>query len=186
MAFLKTFLRSLKKIFKPKRVSAKRSLSSRKKTSSRVRKNLPKRKVASISSAKSVKKQAPAQVARRKTKPFRKSSQKTISVKKTPGNRVSGKRSSERIPLKTKPAGILIGEITHYFSKIEVVVVKLTKGSLKVGDKIAIRGGERDFVQAVRSLQIESVDVPMATRGKLVGLKTIQPAREGDKVFLLG
>ena len=185
MAFLKTFLRSLKKIFKPKRVTAQRSLSSRKKISPRATRVLPRKKVSSASKTKSVKKKASPKVAKVKTKSLKTSSKKNISVKKIAGNRVSGNRSPESISLKQKPAGILIGEITHYFSRIEVVVVKLTKGSLKVGDKIAIRGGERDFVQTVRSLQIESVDVPMAAQGKLAGLKTVQPAREGDKVFLL-
>ena len=51
---------------------------------------------------------------------------------------------------KSSQEGKLIGEITHYFGKIKVAVVKL-KGALKEGDKIRIVGGEdTDFEQTVK------------------------------------
>jgi len=37
-----------------------------------------------------------------------------------------------------------IGKVTHYFSKIDVVVVKL-KASLSVGDRILIRRSTTNF-----------------------------------------
>jgi len=77
-----------------------------------------------------------------------------------------------------------IGAITHYFSRIQVVVIKLTK-ELKVGDKIRIKGNSTNFVQLVKSLQIESVDVKAAKKGELVGLKVEKNAKEGDLVFRL-
>jgi len=82
-----------------------------------------------------------------------------------------------------EPAGVLIGEITHYFSKIMVCVVKVTDKSLLVGDKILISGSSTNFHQRVKSLQIQSVDVQMARRGDLVGLKTDEVCRVGDKVY---
>ena len=88
----------------------------------------------------------------------------------------------------TKPqpsAGVLTGEITHYFSKISVVVVKMTHGTLSVGNRIHIQGKGADFTQKVDSLQIESRDVKIAPKGQLVGLKVIKPAKPGDKVFKL-
>lgn len=82
--------------------------------------------------------------------------------------------------------GKLAGEITHYFSKIKVVVVNMTEGSIRVGDKIRIKGNnETGFTQEVGSLQIESVDVKVAPRGKLVGLKVIKEPKVGDKVYIL-
>jgi len=85
-------------------------------------------------------------------------------------------------PAKAASPGERIGEITHYFSRIQVVVIKLTKG-LKVGEKIRIKGSSNDFVQTVKSLQIESVDVKAAKKGELVGLKVQKIAKEGDLVF---
>ena len=81
--------------------------------------------------------------------------------------------------------GILVGEITHYFSRIQVCVVKMTKGYIKVGETVRIKGKMTNFTQKVKSLQIESVDVKVAMRGKLVGLKVAQEVREGDKLYKL-
>ncbi len=82
-----------------------------------------------------------------------------------------------------KVNGILVGEITHYFSKIKVVVVKITAQSLKTGDKILIQGKTQGFTQTVKSLQIENKSVPSVKKGQLVGLKVSQAARVGDKVY---
>lgn len=81
------------------------------------------------------------------------------------------------------PPEVLVGEITHFFSKISVVVVKLTHQSLSVGERIHVKGAMTDFHQPVKSLQIESVDVKVAKKGSLVGLKAVHPARPGDRVF---
>lgn len=76
----------------------------------------------------------------------------------------------------------LVGEVTHYFSKIGVAVVKL-KEKLKIGDKIKIMGGEREFEQEVKSMQIEHKDIKEAGKGKEIGLKVDQKVKEGDKVY---
>ena len=79
--------------------------------------------------------------------------------------------------------GELVGEITHYFSRIEVCVVRITRGSLRVGERVRIKGHSSDFVQKVQSLQIESRNVDLAKKGHLVGLKVNQVARVGDLVY---
>ena len=104
--------------------------------------------------------------------------QSTTSLKEK--NVVSKKPLQEEI----KP-GPLIGEITHFFPRIQVCVLKVLGSSIKQGDKILIIGKDRRFQQSVQSLQIESLDVKSAKRGDLVGLKLVQPARVGDKVFAL-
>ena len=76
-----------------------------------------------------------------------------------------------------------IGEITHYFSRIRVVVVKVARGIMKVGDEIHILGRKTDFRQKINSIQIESVDVKEARKGQLVGLKVVKEASPGDKVY---
>ncbi|MBI5149547.1 MAG: hypothetical protein HZA28_02085 [Candidatus Omnitrophica bacterium] len=79
--------------------------------------------------------------------------------------------------------GQLIGEVTHFFSRIQVVVVKMKKGTLSISDKIRVRGAATDFTQAVGSMQIESVDVKSARNGQVIGLKVVRPARAGDRVY---
>jgi len=75
-----------------------------------------------------------------------------------------------------------IGKVTHYFGKINVAVVELSD-ELKIGEKIHIVGGTRDFTQMVNSMQIEHQPIKEAKKGDVIGLKVDQPVREGDKVF---
>ncbi|MDP2653942.1 MAG: hypothetical protein Q8Q08_07925 [Candidatus Omnitrophota bacterium] len=88
-----------------------------------------------------------------------------------------------RIPAVKAPKEIFVGNITHYFSRIMVVVVEVKQGRLSVGDTIRVRGGSADFVQKVASLQIESLDVRTAVKGKLAGLKVDREAKPGAKIF---
>jgi GTPase len=83
--------------------------------------------------------------------------------------------------IKTKEK--LIGKITHYFSEIKVVVIKL-KDTLKEGDEIRIVGGDdTDFNQKVQSMQIDHEKVKSAKKGKSIGLKIKKKAREGYLVY---
>jgi translation elongation factor EF-1alpha len=76
-----------------------------------------------------------------------------------------------------------LGRITHYFSKIGVGVVELTKGSLKVGETIHIKGHTTDLYQKVESMQIEHGNVPTAKKGESFGLRVESQVRENDLVF---
>lgn len=76
----------------------------------------------------------------------------------------------------------LIGKITHYFGKIEVGIIELSKG-LNVGDTIHVKGSSTDFEQKVDSIQIEHEQVDKAKKGDVVGLKTKEKVREGDEVY---
>lgn len=79
-----------------------------------------------------------------------------------------------------------IGVVTHFFDKLSVAVIKLTKGPLSVGDTIKIKGGEdTDFDQEVDSMQIEHEKIAKAKKGDEVGMKVKKIAREGYKVFLV-
>ncbi len=61
----------------------------------------------------------------------------------------------------------------------------MTKGNLAVGDNVRIQGKTTNFVQIIRSMQIESVDVRCARRGQLIGLKVERGAKVGDKLYKL-
>jgi putative protease len=80
--------------------------------------------------------------------------------------------------------GKLIGEITHFFGKISVAVIKL-EDTLRVGDTIKIVGGGTEFTQTVESMQVEHEQIQEAKAGESVGLKVLQKVREGYKVYKL-
>lgn len=75
-----------------------------------------------------------------------------------------------------------IGAITHYFGHVNVGIIRLSD-SLKVGDKIRIKGHVSDLVEDVSSMQIEHVTVNEAKAGDDVGVKVSQKVHEHDKVY---
>ena len=75
-----------------------------------------------------------------------------------------------------------IGKITHYFGHISVAVIKLSD-KLKAGEEIRIVGGETDFNQKVKSMEVEHEKIKEAKKGASVGLKVEQKVREDYKVF---
>jgi putative protease len=76
-----------------------------------------------------------------------------------------------------------VGEIIHYFSQINVAVVKTTDGELKVGDEIIIKGSTTDLEQKVESLQIDKENVDSISKGQEAGMKVEDRVREGDIVY---
>jgi phage terminase small subunit len=84
--------------------------------------------------------------------------------------------------LLTEENVVEVGRITHFFSKIGVAVIELSK-PLKVGDTIAVKGPTTDFEQLVDSMQIEHEDVQKAEAGQSIGLKVAQRVRETDLVY---
>ncbi len=77
----------------------------------------------------------------------------------------------------------LIGEVTHYFDRIKVCVVKINSGTVLIGDRLSIIGPKTKFVQKVWSMQIESQDVKVARKGQSIGLKVEKLVVIGDKVY---
>jgi len=76
-----------------------------------------------------------------------------------------------------------VGIITHYFPKVDAAVVKLTKGTLSVGDKIVIKGHTSDFKEKVESIQLDHVPIQNAEQGAEIGLKVKSKVREHDVVY---
>ncbi len=76
-----------------------------------------------------------------------------------------------------------IGRVTHYFTKIGVGVVEITKGTLNVGDTIHMKGHTTDLTQKVESMQIEHEFVQSAKAGQSIGLRTNDHVREHDVVY---
>ncbi|MBI2135230.1 hypothetical protein HYU09_04510 [Candidatus Woesearchaeota archaeon] len=81
-----------------------------------------------------------------------------------------------------KELGKKVGKITHYYTNIGVAVVELSD-TLKVGDKIKIKGATSDFAQKVESMQIEQDKIQEAKKGQSIGLKVKEHARQHDVVY---
>src|SRR5207249_16856 len=60
-----------------------------------------------------------------------------------------------------------VGEVFHFFGHIGVAAIKLTDGSLAVGDTVQIQGPTTNLEQPVDSLQIEHGAVSIATPFKM-------------------
>ncbi len=103
----------------------------------------------------------------------KKSKTKTKSVKPKKPKIKKVKKESVEKPL---------GEVSNYFEHVGAVAIKLKDG-LKVGDKIKFVGGEVDFEQEVKSMQIQHEAVQKAKKGDEVGIKIKEKVRKGCKVF---
>tara|TARA_Y100000296_G_C5000486_1_gene169939 strand:+ start:165 stop:416 length:252 start_codon:yes stop_codon:yes gene_type:complete len=77
-----------------------------------------------------------------------------------------------------------IGKVSSFFSHVNVAAIKLS-GSLKVGDKVHIKGHTTDFEQVVKGIQIERKEVSKAKKGDHIGIKVSEKVRPTDKVFLV-
>ena len=76
-----------------------------------------------------------------------------------------------------------IGLVTHYYDRIEVAAIRVTKGDLSTGDKIHFNGHGTDFEQVVGSMQIDHAAVTKAKPGDEIGLKVDERVHEHDRVF---
>jgi len=76
----------------------------------------------------------------------------------------------------------LIGEVSDFFARPVVAGIELT-ATLKVGDKIHIKGHTTDMELIVDSMQINNVDVTQAKAGDSVGIKVSERVRRGDTVY---
>ena len=76
----------------------------------------------------------------------------------------------------------VIGKVSDFFAHPVVAGIELT-GTLKLGDKIHIKGHTTDMELIVESMQINNVDVQEAKAGDSVGIKLSDRARRGDTVY---
>ena len=78
--------------------------------------------------------------------------------------------------------GERIGEVIHYYGKINVAVLRLSQ-SLKIGDSVHFLGRNTDFQQEITSMEIEHQAVSEVKAKKEVAVKVEQRVRRGDTVF---
>ncbi len=75
---------------------------------------------------------------------------------------------------KAKP----LGKVIHYYDKIGVAIVELSK-AVKVGDTVTFQRGDQEFTQAIASMQVDHADVAKAKKGDVIGMKVDEEVKEG-------
>lgn len=76
----------------------------------------------------------------------------------------------------------VIGKVSDFFAHPVVAGIELT-GSLKVGDKIKIKGHTTELEMTVASLQVNNANVTEAKAGDSIGIKVADRVRKGDHVY---
>jgi translation elongation factor EF-G len=189
MSFIKRLINSTIKFFRKKKKRRPARRASKAVSRRKIAKKRPApRKATSprVGGSLSVVRKKPQKAPKKKPVPVKRPAKpkKLSKPKPAPKPKLKPKAAVKPIPAKKKEEKeIVIGEITHFFSKIQVAVVKVLKGPINAGDHVRIKGKNTDFIQKINSMQVESVDVKQAKKGQLIGLKVIKEARVGDKVL---
>ena len=76
----------------------------------------------------------------------------------------------------------VIGKVSDFFAHPVVAGIELT-ATLKMGDKIHIKGHTTDLELTIDSMQINNVDVQQAKAGDSIGVKVGERVRRGDTVY---
>ena len=75
-----------------------------------------------------------------------------------------------------------VGKISDFFARPVVAGIDLTQ-SVKVGDKIHIKGHTTDLELVIESMQINNVNVQEGKAGDSIGVKVPDRVRRGDTVY---
>jgi hypothetical protein len=132
-----------------------------------------------------VKKKKKKIVKKKKIKKVVKKKKKKVAKKKVVKKKKSVKKRvvKKKVKAAAKNKEKVIGNIEHFFGKINVAALKL-KSPLSVGDTIHIVGPHNDFCQRIDSIQINHKDVEKAKKGEDIGFKVKQKVRVTDTVYL--
>ncbi len=79
-------------------------------------------------------------------------------------------------------AEVEIGRVSDFFARPVVAGITLS-GTLKVGDKIHIKGHTTDLEFVVESMQIDNANVTEGKAGDAIGIKVTDRVRAGDHVY---
>lgn len=76
----------------------------------------------------------------------------------------------------------IVGTVSDFFAHPVVAGIELT-GTLKVGDRVHIKGHTTDLDFTVGSIQIDNANVSEAKSGDSVGVKVSDRVRSGDHIY---
>jgi len=80
--------------------------------------------------------------------------------------------------------GKRIGEVTHYYDRINVAVIMLSH-TLKLGDQIHFLGHGSDFLQEITSMELDHKKIKTAGKNQEIALKVSKPVKKNTSVFLI-
>lgn len=75
-----------------------------------------------------------------------------------------------------------LGKVTHYYDKLGVAIVKLTK-KVKTGDTVRFGSEENGFKQEVSSMQLDHKPISEAKSGDEIGIKADKKVKVGIPVY---
>ncbi len=75
-----------------------------------------------------------------------------------------------------------VGHVSDFFAHVSVAGIALT-GSLKVGDRVHIKGHATDLEMRVDSMQVQHAAVTQGEKGDAIGIKVPEHVRKGDRVY---
>ncbi len=76
----------------------------------------------------------------------------------------------------------VIGQVSDFFAHPLVAGIELT-ASLKLGDRVHIKGHTTDLEMTVTSMQVNNVAVNEAKAGDSIGVKVSERVRRSDTVY---
>jgi translation elongation factor EF-1alpha len=81
-----------------------------------------------------------------------------------------------------KVRGELVGNVGEFFARPVVAGIKLT-GSVKIGDRLRIKGHTTDIEFNLDSMQIDRKAIKEGKPGDNIGVKVPERVRVGDSVY---
>ena len=80
-----------------------------------------------------------------------------------------------------------MGNVINFYKKISVAEIKIEDNPVRTGDEIAVIGPTTGcIIQKIGSMEIDkNQSIELAGKGKIIGIKLNEPARENDKVYVL-
>lgn len=102
------------------------------------------------------------------------------------------RRAAPALPAKPTAAAataatdrVPIGVVVHFYSHLSVAIVRMERGSLRVGDSVHIKGHTTDLQQRVESMEIDHVRVAQVGAKQEFGMRVSDHVREHDVVYKL-
>ncbi len=108
---------------------------------------------------------------------------KPKSKRAAPKKKNSAKKPAAPKKKPAKTAQDEIGRVVAFFRIPVVAVIRATRGPLKQGDRVWIKGHTTDLKVTLSSLQIDHEPVTEVKKGKEAGLKVPSRCRIGDRVY---
>lgn len=80
---------------------------------------------------------------------------------------------------------VLVGHVTHYYSKIGVALINLKHEGLKLNENIQIEGNKTFIEQKVESMEMDNKEIKKARKGEEIAIQVKEKVFNNDNVFIL-